>query len=529
MSTFARDLPLELFDKICHYLTNKQKVTCQTVCQSWRNAFAASQYSNVQIHGRKQLQLFLLSLLTNGRYIKALTIQVIYLTSEEVLNLPTLCPNIVTLKLNIVELADTINNPLFSRWKHLKRLDQNLTQYHLLSNLYHLSIYLHIQSLNSIIPLLSVSNCLKVLSIQSGNLSLDELETIHTVCPKLQELYLINIQMDHRFAGTLSSPALHMQALEAKDVQGLDQWLLYFASKYPNLKHISLWHKHSVYHPISTLPLEALEIQWRDLAQIGYSCRSLESVSLLNIPVNSWFFEALDRSKTRLDRICFGDMTHHTLNTLISLVHSDQQPTHLTLWGWSSLCIPEIMEETMNLVSQCSSRLESFEFSMEFSGILYAPLSLEIVFATFGQLSQLSLEYVQLISTPTHKTILKRLLLKESAFFNHLFDNLSSLCPCLTDIELESCSLIDGTQGDVRIHMPHHKLQLLDINRTRPFSTRFHRSFMKEIKFFQVLTKRRNRFYELIDYEGHRPAGYVLSTEQSPCVSVFVRLSKYQS
>ncbi|CAO3673755.1 unnamed protein product [Rhizopus stolonifer] len=501
MSTFTKDFPLELFDKICHYLTNKQKVTCQTVCQSWRNAFAASQYSNVQIHGRKQLQLFFLSLLTNGRYIKALTIQVIYLASEEVLNLPKLCPNIVKLKLNTVELAGTINNPLFSEWEHLKRLDQNLTQHHSLSNLYHLSIYLHIQSLDSIIPLLSASNCLKVLSIHSGNLSLDELEIIHTICPKLQELYLINIKMDHRFAGTLSPPALHMQTLEAKDVQGLDQWLLYFASKYPNLKHISLWHKHSVYHPISSLPLEALEIQWRDLAQIGYSCRALESVSFLNISVNPWFFEALDRSET-------------------SLVHSDQQPTHLTLWGWSSLCIPEMMEETMTLVNQCSSRLKSFEFSMEFSGILYAPLSLDILFATFGQLSQLSLGYVQLISTPIHKIILKRLLLKESAFFNHLFDHLSSLCPRLTDIKLESCSLIDGTQGDVRIHMPHHKLQSLDISRTRPFSTRFHRSLMKEIKFFQVLTKRRRHFYELIDYEGHRPAGYTLSTEQSPYVSI---------
>lgn len=556
------DYPYEIFDRISYYITSKQNGICQTVCRSWRALFTPSQYRQVQIRGRRQFNQLYTSLGPNfvGHYIRRLSLDDVYMTAQELHNLPILCPNLVELDFNGKSInTDTFNkyedsSPTeisFTHWRYLRRLTEiqglTVTNYLLcspsspLSSLTHLSIrFKHDEQdiKTDFLASLYRATDLQSLSLDSVTLSLIEMESIHSICPKLQELKLTNTKLEpigmtlqeKRGAAVKNRfmPAKNMQTFEYKnsgDLYENYEWLYYFSAKYINLVKLELWCEYSISNPLHEASTNTLEIEERygALASIGMNCVHLKSVNLFNISVNHWLFQAMDSVGTILENIALGDMTDNTIDLLQFLGDSKQNVSSLTLWGWPSLCIRETMEETIAMVGRCSDRLSSFEFSMRFSGIRNAPMPFDLLLNRCPRLSYLKLDNIQSILVSTidmakynivnnnimfSRPLLSHVAFENGTFRNEVFEYLSIRCPNLTNLDIESCALIGEypSEMEIKIHMPHHSLKSININHIRPPSSYHHLKQASDIRLFNVSQKRNSsthQLFELSDYENY--------------------------
>lgn len=537
--------PFEIFDKVSHYLSCKQKGVCRNVCKSWKSLFTPSQYRHVQIRGRRQFQYFFQALESGmvGHYVRRLSVDGAFMTSQELEALPSLCPNLVHLLFNGVDTTQDIH---VSQWKYLRRLTEhqglNVTKQLLrapdsiLSSLTHLCIRFSSPEVkNSFIVSLYKAKDLECLSLDSVTLSVSELEMIHDACPNIQKIRLINADLEpigttieekRIIASHCYRPARCMKILELQNSVNLYdnyEWLYYFASKYIDLVRLELWCKYSVSTP-SKVPPTASELEERyvALANIGVNCRSLKSVNLMNVTMNHWFFEAMDHVGIRLDSISLGDMTDMTIDMLQCLVKSKQNVSSVTLWGWSSLCIQETMQETVTLLGIGSDRLSSIDFSMQFSGIKNAPIPIDLILSHCTNLKQLKFDNIQaVLMTPMNakkddavdgydmsvKSQLQHLTFTNGSFRNQVFEYLSLYCPELTHLEINSCSLIGQyySEMDIKIHMPHHTFQSIRIDHARPPSHYYQVKQASDIRLFDVSQIRKNKrqWYELNEYESY--------------------------
>ncbi|KAI9471804.1 MAG: hypothetical protein EXX96DRAFT_611124 [Benjaminiella poitrasii] len=558
-----KSFPLEIFDKISFYLTNKQRGICKSVCRSWRILFTPSQYRHINIRGRRQFRQFYNSLQFGiaGHYVRRLSVDDVYMSTEELEALPFLCPNLVALSFN----GKSINNSQqqnstnqneipYSRWKHLRRLTElqgfTITTYLLrahsspLLSLTHLSIRFDpIQNTmkNEFLASLHRAEDLVSLSLDSITLSLTEIEAIHHSCPYLQKFRLINATLksigttieEKRAVGSYQFiPARHMKTFKFEnsgDLYENYEWLYYFAVKYNALEDLELWCEYSVDHP-SRLPptLQDLEERYIALARLGMHCRSLKSIKLLNITVNCWLFEAMDRVGTQLDSIALGDMTDNTIDLLQHLGQSQQNISSLTLWGWPSLCIQETMEETIAMLGQCSHRLSSLTFSMRFSGIKNSPIPLDLLLNYCTHLKYLKLDNIQVtLAFPLNMTMetatinpdlllrpeLEHLVFENGSFRNEIFNYVGIRCPRIKKLEIDSCALIgDCSEMEVKITMPRNTFEIISINHLRPPTFYHHSKPASDIRLFDVtiLDERKQKqhkfwrqIYELSEYEKY--------------------------
>jgi hypothetical protein len=577
--------PFEIFDKVAYYLTSKQRGVCQTVCRSWRALFTPPQYRHVHIRGQRQFSQFYQSLEPGvvGHYVRRLSMEDVNMATEELESLPLFCPNLVAFSFNgksTCTAQSTSQQPLdipYGRWKHLRRLTelQDLTvtnhllqaPYSPLSSLTHLSIRFNntnrtakkdfLKSLYRATDLIS-------LSLDSVTLSLSEIEAIHHACPHLSKLTLINTQLEpigytleEKRAVALYSfkPANKLTQFAFQNGQDLYddyEWLYYFAHKYPCLEGLELWCAYSIDTPTRVqASVKDLEERYGALSRIGVMCRSLKSVKLLNITMNYWIFEAMDRVGTKLESIALGDMSDNTVYLLQSLAASQQNVSCLTLWGWPSLCIQETMEETIAMVGQCSNRLSRFTFSMRFSGIKNAPIPVEQLLSHCRHLNYLKLDHTQValvstmdrardVFTNNHDAfvhpMLRHLVLENGCFRNQVFDYMGMRCPNLKSLEISSCSLIGDTSIDsqVKIDLPHHALDMISITHLRPPTYYHHARTASDIRMFDItlLNENKHLIYELTDYEKYtatlcfdyeqkplelsRPTKYICHTSERP-------------
>ncbi|KAG2200468.1 hypothetical protein INT47_011448 [Mucor saturninus] len=541
--------PLEIFDNVSYYLTHKQKGICRNVCKSWRSLFTPSQYRHVQIRGRRQFQRFYGALMTSmvGHYVRRLSIDDVCITAEELETLPTLCPNLVHLLSNGVDTSQDIS---FSQWSHLRYLTEygHLTVANQLlrspdstfSSLTNLSIRFSSPNMkHELFDNLHKASDLECLSLDTVTLSLSDLEMIHDSCRSLQKLRLINADLEpisftlkeKRNVGAAASHHLYkptkcMKILEFQNGGSLYdnyEWLYYFASKYNGLVSLHLWCRYSVSTPSPKVPptVSELEERYAAIASIGVNCRSLKYVNLINVTMNHWFFEAMDHVGISLDSIALGDMTDRTLDMLQCLVRSKQNVCSLTLWGWPSLCIQETMQEAVTLIGMCSDRLYSIDFSMQFSGIKNAPIPIDFILSHCSKLKRLKFDNIQaVVMTPMNtktdddacynmpaKSSLEHLIFKNGSFRNQVFDYLSIYCPNLTNLEVNSCSLIGQhyPEMDIKIHMPHHTFQSIRIDHARSPSHYYHAKQAIDIRLFNVYQYKKNKrqLFELNDYEPY--------------------------
>ncbi|CAO3643220.1 unnamed protein product [Mucor hiemalis] len=567
--------PNEIFDNISYYLTAKQKGVCQAVCRSWRILFIPSQYRYIKLEGRRQFNQFYNSLNPNflGYYVRRLSVDDVYMTTQELDSLPALCPNLVELSFNDV---NTLHDPnlftqAFSYWKNLRRLTglQDLTaiKYFLqspsspLSSLTYLSISFQAHDVSfreDLLRGIRQAKNLQNLSLDYAILALSHVEAIHDACPNLQKLQLTNTKLEpightvhekRAVAKQVFSPALSMETFEFKNGGDLYQdyeWLYYFSLKYPNLIKLELWCEYSVNTPDpEVLPTATdLEERWGALASLGMRCFQLKSVKLLNITMNQWLFQAMDHVGTQLEDIALGDMSDNTIDILQYLGQCNQNVSSLTLWGWPSLCIPETMAETISVLGRCSDRLSSVTFSMQFSGIKNSPMPIDLLLSSCSKLKYLKLDNTQvtLVSSIDRakdalnhnkdlyvRPQLYHISFENGSFRNVVFEYLALRCPNLAKLEITSCALIEGhpSEKEVKIHMPHHAFESISINFIRPPSSHYHLKQAKDICLFDVSQMKNNdlhRVYELVDYEKFT-SNLTFNYEQKQ--SEFTRPTKY--
>ncbi|KAG2199541.1 hypothetical protein INT46_001241 [Mucor plumbeus] len=573
--------PLEIFDNVAYYLTTKQKGICQSVCRSWRRLFTPSKYRHIHVRGRRQFSQFYQSLEPEfvGHYVRRLSVEDVYMTTQELNSLPMLCPNLIALSFNGKSMDSSIGEQVeyssFAQWSHLRRLtelqDLTVTNYLLrspsspLSSLTHLSIRFNgneQSTKDNFFASLHKATDLINLSLDSVTLSLSEIETIHQACPHLQKLRLINAHLEpigstveekRAVATYLCQPAKFMRTFEYQnggDLYDNYEWLYYFANKYTYLENLELWCEYSVDTPHRIPPsIIELEERYGALARLGMACCSLKSAKFLNITMNYWIFEALDSMGTQLESIALGDMTDNTIDLLQYLGESKQNVSELTLWGWPSLCIQEIMEETIAMIGQCSEHLSSFIFSMRFSGIKNSPVPIDMLLKYCSKLSYLKFDCIQaallssvdivqdsLVSNPSFvHSKLSHLALENGSFRNELFEYLSIRCPNLVRLEIGSSALIgECSQMEVKIDMPHHSFEMISISHLRPPTRYHHATIAGDIRLFNVSllgSKKNNnnrwhQLYELTDYEKYADS-LTFNYEQKPLETN--RPTKYKS
>lgn len=548
--------PVEIFDKIAYYLTNKQCGICRTVCRSWNKLFTPSQYRHVQIRGRRQFNDIYYSLASDnvGHYVRRLSVEDADIDSRELESLPTLCPNLVAFSFNGKSTKSSSVNT-FAEWKHLRRLtelqDLTVASYLLSAPSSSFSLLTHLairfeptHNKHDFLASLYKATELINLSLDSVTLSFAEIESIHQSCPFLQKLRLINATLEpiattidekRSVAAWSLEPARFMKTFEyenGEDLYDTYEWMYYISSKYPNLETLELWCAYSVQDPPERIATDTeLKERYGALANIGMSCRFLKSLDILNITMNHWIFEAMDHVGTQLEHLGISDMTDNTIDILQYLSQSQQNVSSLTLWGWSTLCIWGIMEETVALLGQCSDRLSSLTFSMKFSGIMNAPVPLDLLLDQCPHLTELTFDSSQpSFSTPIEalkemkmvghflRPQLLHLRLENGSFRNDFFEYISIRCPDLKKLVIESCTLIAPGTSDfqLKIHMPYHRFDLMSINHVRPPSNYHHAKKASDIRFYSVsVAGRRQQLYELTDFEPYSPS-LTFDYEQKP-------------
>lgn len=557
--------PSELYDKVAYHLTRKQIGVCRTVCCSWRALFTPSQYRHIHIRGQRQFNQLYQSLQPGivGHYVRRLAVEDVYMSTEELESLPIFCPNLVVLSFNGKSIDTVQSNEMpsivpYNRWKYLRRLTelQNLTVINRLlqapfSSLTHLSIRFNQSdqtAMSNFLVNLHRARDLISLSLDSVTLSLSEIEMIHNACCDLRKLTLINstlepigYTLEEKRSKTFDSvkPANKLTKFAYQNSQDLYdnyEWLNYFAHKYPYLESLELWCAYSIDTPArAQASMVDLEERYAALSSFGMMCHLLKSVKFLNITMNYWFFEAMDRAGTQLDTMAIGDLSDNTITLLQSLGASRQNVSSLTLWGWPSLCIQETMEEAIAMVGRCSNRLSRFTFSMRFSGIKNSPVPLELILNQCRNLTYLKLDNTQAALSSSMEMArndfannynafvcptLNHLVLENGCFSNQVFDYVGMRCPSLTNLEISSCSFIADTltNTDIKINLPHHALNMIKINHLRP-PTYYHQKIASDIRLYDISflhgTKVKHQIYELTDYQKYA-ATLSFNYEQKP-------------
>ncbi|KAI8980508.1 hypothetical protein BDB01DRAFT_796650 [Pilobolus umbonatus] len=526
------DLPLEIAEIIASYLTARQKGTCLTVSKSWNRLFIPPQYSYICLRTRQQFERFYYHALQSnylGYYVKYLCLEGVSMNDSELASLPSLCPYLTALSLegNGIDLmkksSALIGSAHFLPWSCIRQLKEGqdliITSYllasHSPSHLTSLSITFNkcfdtLQLVTKDIFLSSLNNLYQLinLSLDSIQLSVTDMEIIHNACPHLKILGLTNASLIPGTLNSLIQPAQLINTFKLKHCSGLFnniEWLYYISSKYIYMEHLELW-SDEVYQDMSPLKDE-IEERSRALNHLIMKSVRLKSIQLFNICMDELLFQTMDDSNIELEHIGLGDMSDNTMNLLYALGESQQNVSSLTLWGWPSLCIPDTMEEMIEVVNSCSNQLTSFTFSMFYSGISCIPFSLKSVFENCFHLHYLQLDAVQPV-TPTDYVMsnphpLKHIVLKYGSFMNNMLNYLVQKCPSLSTLEIDTCTLVGHRRQEMAlgIDMSRHRFDTIIINHLSPFYDPRTR-LRTDIRYFRVLqSSKEEHIYELTGYE----------------------------
>ncbi|KAI8344427.1 hypothetical protein BC941DRAFT_464649 [Chlamydoabsidia padenii] len=374
-------LPLELFDLINQYLSPQDKYRCLFVCQAWYPSFRLSLYQHCNIITTQSYRSFYTSLQNGqasglGGQVRVLDTSRCELTLQDIKSLFQLCPNIRDTRFrwhpSYIYDGDGNNNDhehdyqvggfKISRaqnvdcqqhmWNHQitcpdrSAIDTNITdehrqQYqrptstsHLLLCGYLTQLTLHDADLGGLFSLVIHLPLLEQLQLISVKLdiALDDIEQIHTTCPRLTSLSLDihtllstspkvnNKHITHLSTYLCNLPMMnHMQCLRLVykylEKPGRSPWIQYLAHKYPKLASLEMqtrfvhrrnyWQWNRVNNNVDN---EGLVLQRQDqglenmedhpdfragLKQWAQSCRHLTRIHFAGIPWDRWFLKHL--------------------------------------------------------------------------------------------------------------------------------------------------------------------------------------------------------------------------------------------
>ncbi|KAL7320585.1 hypothetical protein PS15m_000459 [Mucor circinelloides] len=550
-------LPTEILIQIVNYLTPQEKQNGLIICQDWYNVFRYGLYHSISIKTLNQLEMLLKSLsqsslictVPNGHLVKHLSIQKKTVACLEKMiqerliiprflleQLPDLCPNLELLDFDPETWKFVCYHSNVSKWNRMRRLPtlaslganlpilkdlgKGLNSLSIQSNM-----IVDISTQGRLVSILSLVPHISQLTIRGDkeptlNLTLNDLEIIHTLLPSLRKLEIVgdNIQLH-----TLNSETETKNKVDsfptAPQVTGLCintrltpvMWLYYVAHKYPQLKQLTV---DVFYDPVNSM--ENFEAEKALFLNLVHKCRHLEIIELscpvLNHWFNSAFFETLKAHQ------CIQEIKPITRRN--GQIKFDADFNFALEQGKDLLTALEIEQWRLDAKLPCTlQRLRSF------TKLAYLELKcdsyhdeypINILLDSCPVLETLVLEWGSLV-TPIQsiwkrrRHPLKLLSMTFASFSTNLFDYLSLSCPRIRTISMTKCKqlcLINdlSSQTVVEVNLPNHHLDCLVLDGVRldySSASMFYHGLSSYIRLASVQTAQGKIWHHHVGYKAH--------------------------
>ncbi|KAG0175298.1 hypothetical protein DFQ28_001827 [Apophysomyces sp. BC1034] len=397
-------------------------------------------------------------------------------------DLPSLCP---FLKVLLFPRILWPNFTPLSRWSQLERvpafpeLDICIDVMNTMgSQLTHLEFELCDGDSHQWIQVLKHTPNLKSFVLDSktihAELTVNDMELIHTYCPLLEYLYLKRIRM------VMFDRDALVQFPIAKRLRGLyffsltiDQyhWLLYFAHKYPFLENLDIR-----CNRMSSPTAHCREMTCKALVVMAQSLACLKSLKLESIVLDHQFFHALAATGPCLSKL-------EVVPSWSKVPDNTIQETLDALWNCIRALAPKAVKAPMwqssrhdfpvriaKHLAPCRNLTSLSLLSTSNHAPRRNTFELDPILYHCQNLTTLAIRYATVaISYHTayhhrHEK-LKRLELNVAFWSPDMFDFLSAYCPQLSQLSLNLVARIGlQEQPAIEINLPNHDLALLDIH-----------------------------------------------------------------
>ncbi|KAJ8656042.1 hypothetical protein O0I10_008264 [Lichtheimia ornata] len=516
MSLTAASLPREILTLISHHVTSEDYFACLYVCHNWSIAFTSILYATVSITNSCQCSLFYDTLLesarrsrkglpqrTNlGHCVKILRIKASRPRAEMVRRLPGLCPNL--------QVFDISNDPGFTsidndtcptatsyRVADLKRLPSN-AGYAALS-LTQLSITSEYGIVN--LDWLNGLHTLKKLQLNWSKQiwTFERMDEVHDWCPHLERLELVLDRSDFNKTDLVglqlppeSMPAPSMQHISLTLPYHFAEyqaaaWLIYFASKYPNLRALCL-DTNPTHHYSMAFALEYMDApilnssvetaRLRSYRLFAQGCRQLDTVHLKDIGLYRHFFHALwDTGHIKLQHLEIDETRNFPSGTIAQCFDWWKGSLH-------SLGLKGATYMPMNINLPWSLRLLTYLSHLEIVRP-YGKLPIGLLLDCASSLKSLELYGTELCTTMqlytnTHRRFyssdlsshslphhpLQRLVIRgHNRLSEKVITYIGRRCLSLQHFELDDCTLSDIEEDNKgAIQLPYQSLEIMSLN-----------------------------------------------------------------
>ncbi|KAI9031587.1 hypothetical protein CLU79DRAFT_729238 [Phycomyces nitens] len=495
-----KHLFFDIFELVATHLSVSDRRVCLSVCHQWHSIFMPALYCNITTTGHQQFKSLLdtmsachystTGLDSVGYFVRSLSIQGTSINPQELRQLTIVCPLLRIIQIDSLTIPET--HPVdavdlashLGSWKYLRqiteRFDTTLSNTVLSTttnnSLTHLSVcfpdYIKVHLIRTFFTVLPNAQYLRSLSINRMALRFDLLEWIHTSCPQLETLCLLDITLQaptQTIPQIVSryTPSTTMRTFKLQGCWNLYEhyeWIYYIAQKYPNVQFLELnesycegWESNNMASRLNDPP-ETIQARYNAMVYLAQQCRQIIHLHLHHVALDGLFFEVLERTETHLKSLSLGDMTWRTKNMVKSLA-STRQPSlrTLTLWDW---CYS--LEHLTGLYYQ---QITSLTLSARCTG--YDILGIDAVLVQCQALQQLTLEHGPLGLTsfcaPTNHP-LTTLVLRQVSFKDEIFGYLSMVCRHLSHLSLISCRWSEAFSSPLQLDLATHTLISLDIS-----------------------------------------------------------------
>ncbi|KAI7884383.1 hypothetical protein K492DRAFT_221819 [Lichtheimia hyalospora FSU 10163] len=526
MSLTAASLPREILTLISHHVAREDYFACLYVCHNWSIAFTFSLYATVSITNSCQCSLFYDTLLesarrhrkglpqrTNlGHCVKILRIKASRPRAEMVRRLPGLCPNLQVLDISNDPGFTSIDNdtcPTTSyRVADLKRLPSNAGYATLL--LTQLSITSEYGIVN--LDWLNGLQTLKKLQLNWSKQiwTFERMNQVHHWCPHLERLDLVLDRSDFnktdlvglQIPESMPTSSMHHISLTLPyhfaEYQAA-AWLIYFASKYPQLRVLSLdtnpTHHYSMAFaleymdaPILSSSVETARLQsYRIFAQ---GCSQLDTVHLKDLGLYRHFFHALwDTGHIKLQHLEIDEIRNFPSGTIaqcfdwwkgsllsLGLKGATYMPMNINLpWSLRSLTWLTHLEIVrpygklpIGLLLDCAAGLKSLELNgTELCTTMQLYTNTHRRFYS-SDLSSHSLPY-----HPLQRLVIRG----HNRLSEKVITYLGRRCLGLQHVELDYCTFSDiEKENKGAIHLPYQSLKSMTLNNVSLLRSNSYRS-----------------------------------------------------
>ncbi|RCH98497.1 hypothetical protein CU098_001907 [Rhizopus stolonifer] len=559
-------IPTEILLHIVSHLTPHDTRIGLTICQDWFEVFRHALYYKITLKSLYQFHCLCESLrlsqqkLPNGHLVKHLVVRKAKPFSclqkrqlESIIprlcfeSLVALCPYLESLEIDPDSWKSITGHNDIARWKYMHKiptlasLDQALLSLQCLGKgLTSVSIQGNIivdmSTQNRLLSIFSLTPYLEELAINDSDmdpalsLTLQDIETIHSLLPKLRRFHIIgnNIQMPID-----SNEAILSQIAAYPIVANLEYlhwetrhtpafWLFYIAHKYPNLLTLEL----DVHYTNSTdnFQLEKsfflnLVQKCRYIEQLSLSCPILDhwlNESFLNIAKNNRCIRQITpllrkgnriKSETELEFIA-----HHTGHLMTSL--------EIEQWRFN-VKLPYTLHllKRFACLSSLDIKCDSYHNEYDLQYLLDNCPTLETLILEWGML------YVPIVFSKKRYR-LKVLQMTFMAFVPHFFDFLSLTCPSLKTFSLTRCKQLCEmndmvSQTTVILNMPHHKFESLVLDGIRldySSASMFYHGLSSYIRIAYIEQAESKSWHQHVGYQNNNrdlPLMQELSTKEA--------------